>query len=100
MKWVEEIKLRAAVQKENEALNRLTGLDVDIQNTPGLSSIRVLVHATILSDYALRLNWDTPNAHIQGSPLGLRLKERLRPLGLLEHAVWIEQIDNLKKESP
>ena len=91
MKWVEEIKLRAAVQKKAEALHSLTGLGSELRSTPGLTAIRVFVHATICGDYALHLTWDTPDAHNQGSPLGLRLKERLRPLGLLEHAVWIEQ---------
>ena len=97
MQWIEEIKLRSAVQKESEALRSLTELSPDIRGTPGLTAIQVFVHATISGDYALHLNWDTPKAQPQGSPLGLRLKERLRPFGLLEHAVWIETLDKPKR---
>lgn len=91
MKWIEEIKLRAAANKEEEAFFRLMDLAADVRETKGVVEVRIYGHITIFGDLVLRLMWDTDYPESQGSRVGISLKEILKSYGLIELSVWIEK---------
>jgi len=90
MKWVEHIKLRATISKQ-EVLTQLMELEAGVRETPGLVEAVVYCHATIHNDYAFHLLWDTNRPQLQGSRLGVKLGQVLKGFGLVDHSVWIEK---------
>ena len=59
MVWIEEIKLRAAANKERKALHYLIDSARRMKNKNGLTRANVLTHAFLENDFSFQLVWDT-----------------------------------------
>lgn len=94
MKWLEIIRVQAAIGLESRAEDELTGLVRDVRNRPdnsGLLEIRPYHHASIPGCFVIQLTWNTKTPWVQGSLLGLRLTQTLKSFGLADHSVWISK---------
>lgn len=93
MKWLEMIKVQAAIGLESRAENKLAALAKDVLNSPessGLIETAVYNHAYIPGCFAMQLAWNTETPKIQGSLPGLRLTQTVKSLGMVDHSVWIK----------
>jgi len=94
MKWVEIISLRCPanidIQIVNELLEELHESDLAADTTNHLEEIRAYHHSVVETDLSIHIYWKSENGCGGKSPLGLRLYSVLKPLGLLNHSVWVE----------
>jgi hypothetical protein len=98
MKWMETIKVQAAIGREKSVEMALQDLAHAAANHPdcsGFLNATVYRHAVVPGYLAIHLFWDTEQAQIRGSVWGLNLIEILKAMGLVDHAVWIQ---NSKEE--
>jgi hypothetical protein len=96
MKWIETIKVQSAAGKEQITLTELTFLASEIRENPdcqGLREATVLYHGSVPGCFSLLLFWDTDHPQHQGSLLGINLAQSLKIFGLVDHSVWIENIE-------
>jgi hypothetical protein len=91
MVWIEEIKLRTALNKEKKAFRYLSNRVLQLKNIKGLTRAKVLVHAFLVNDFSLQLVWDTEALEGPGSEEGMNLREVLKQFGLVNYDVWIEK---------
>ena len=59
MVWIEEIKLRAAMNKEKKALRYLMNAAKSMKDVKGLTRANVLVHPFLTNDFSFQLEWNT-----------------------------------------
>ncbi len=87
MKWLEIIVVRTAAMSDQPIhfLNNATGSSP----APGLKEASVCSHASIPGDFAVSLLWETEEAKPWGSDLAIGLVQGLKPLGLVDHSIWI-----------
>jgi len=86
MKWIEVIKLRSStIDTMPPTSNLLVG-----DRPEGLLRITMYRHATVETDVILYLAWESETAQTEGSALALQLIYALKPFGLVNHSVWIE----------
>jgi pyruvate-formate lyase-activating enzyme len=93
MKWVEIITLRSPGNINRELVDELLkGVDEsDAADTPQhLIEIRAYHHFVVETDLSVHIYWESEKESKRKSPLGLRFAYALKPLGLLNHSVWIE----------
>ena len=91
MVWIEEIKLRTALNKEKKAVRFLRNTTLRLKNIKGLTRANVLAHAFLTNDFSLQLVWDTDALEGPGSEEGMNLREVLKQFGLVNYDVWIEK---------
>ncbi|MBW1895065.1 MAG: hypothetical protein JRI91_15440 [Deltaproteobacteria bacterium] len=91
MVWIEEIKLRTALNKEEKAFHYLMNAVLHMKNIKGLIRAKVLIHAFLTNDFSLLLVWDTDALEDLGSEEGMNLREVLKQFGLVNYDVWIEE---------
>jgi len=89
MKWMESIKVRAAVRLEKKAAAEFISLVKDIES-PGLDGVRVYLNVAYKGDISVQLHWDSEEPEHQGSFLGLKLEQAMKEFGLVDHSVWVE----------
>ena len=89
MKWMENIKVRAAVRLEEKAAAEFVSLVKDIES-PGLDGVRVYLNVAFKGDISVQLHWDSEEPEYQGSFLGLKLEQAMKEFGLVDHSVWME----------
>ena len=96
MKWVEIITLRSPGNINRELVDELLkGVDEPDSRTgtpKHLAEIRVYHHSVVETDLSVHIHWESEPGSQDKSPLGLRLSSALKPLGLLNHSVWVETI--------
>lgn len=95
MKWLETIKVQAASGQELMTERKLLALTHDIRKSSqesGVLHAEIYRHIAVPGYFALYLFWETESPQIQGSMLGLQLKQTLKTFGLVDHTVWTEQI--------
>ena len=95
MKWLEAMKVQTAIGQEQAVQNSLMSLAEEVRNSSnaaGLQDTKLYQHAMMPGYFVMQLFWDTEIPRIQGSLLGLQLKQTLKTFGLVDHTVWIEQI--------
>ena len=89
MKWMENIKVRAAVRLEEKAAAEFISLVKDIES-PDLDGVRVYLNVAFKGDISVQLHWDSVQPEYQGSFLGLKLEQAMKEFGLVDHSVWVE----------
>ena len=90
MKCIEIITLRSLAQADRQLVNELLR-QVFKEKESGLpASIRVYHHSIVETDLSIHIYWESEPGSQDKSPLGLRLSYVLKPLGLLNHSVWVE----------
>ncbi len=94
MKWLEAIKIQAASGQESVIQHELKTLTQGLCNRselPGLLDTMLHQHAMIPGHFMLLLFWETASPQVQGSTLGLQLKQMLKTFGLVDHTIWTDQ---------
>ena len=95
MKWVEIISLRCAANIDtlfvNELLKGISESDSATDTLEHLVEIRGYHHSIVETDLSIHIYWKSEPGSQNKSPLGLRFSSALKPLGLLNHSVWIER---------
>jgi len=95
MKWVEIISLRCAANIDasfvNELLKGISESDSATDTPEHLVEIRVYHHSIVETDLSIHIYWKSEPGSQNKSLLGLRFSSALKPLGLLNHSVWIER---------
>ncbi len=102
MKWVEIISLRCPgnidTQFIDELLKDVSECDSPTNTLSQLLEIRIYHHSVVETDLSIHIYWKSepyienkrPPGNQDKSPLGLRFSSALKPLGLLNHSVWVE----------
>jgi hypothetical protein len=95
MKWVEIITLRSPSKINGQFIDELlkgVGESDSPTDTPKhLVEIIIYHHSVVETDLSIHIFWESENKNQDKSPLGLRFSSALKPLGLLNHSVWIER---------
>ncbi len=102
MKWIEIISLRCPGNIDTRVIDELLK-DVSQCDSPTnaliqLQEIRTYHHSVVETDLSIHIYWKSeqgienkrPPGSQDKSPLGLRISSALKPLGLLNHSVWVE----------
>ena len=94
MKWVEIITLRSLEnidrQFAHELLKELNESGAPNDTLKNLIEIKLYHHSVVETDLSIHIYWKSEKESLRKSPLGLRLSSALKPLGLLNHSVWVE----------
>jgi hypothetical protein len=94
MKCVEIITLRSPGNTNREFVDELlkevseSGWPADAPNH--LVEIKIYRHSVVESDLSIHICWKSELGSQDKSPLGLRFSSVLKPLGLVNHSVWVE----------
>jgi hypothetical protein len=95
MKWVEIITLRSPSKINGQFIDELlkgVGESDSSTDTPNhLVEIKIYHHSVVETDLSIHIFWESEKENQDKSPLGLRFSSALKPLGLLNHSVWIER---------
>ena len=95
MKFIEIITLQSPSkinrQFIDELLKGVTESDAAADRAQHLEEIKVYHHSVVETDLSIHIYWESEKESQDKSPLGLRLSSVLRPLGLLNHEVWVEK---------
>jgi hypothetical protein len=94
MKWVEIISLRSPSkingQFIDELLKGVSECDSPTDTPNHLVEIKIYHHSVVETDLSIHIYWKSELRSHDKSPLGLRFSSTLKPLGLLNHSVWVE----------
>ena len=94
MKWVEIITVRSPGKIDRNLIDQLlNGPDEPDRATaaPGhLLDITIYHHSVVETDLSIHIHWESEKASESKSLLGLRFASALKPLGLVNHSVWVE----------
>lgn len=94
MKWIEIITLRSPEningELANELLKGVDESDVASDTQKHLVKIKTYHHSVVETDFSIHIYWESAQGRQDKSALGLRFFSILKPLGLLNHAVWVE----------
>jgi hypothetical protein len=94
MKWVEIITLRSPSKINGQFIDELlkgVGESDSPTDTPEhLVEIKIYHHSVVETDLSIHIFWESEPGSQNKSPLGLRFSYALKPLGLLNHSVWVE----------
>lgn len=93
MHWVEIINARMTKTSEPRELIRLFK---EIKaHVEALSSrdVRLAIyrHRLIENDWSIHLHWETDVNPSGKTDLGFKLAETIRPLAMVDHAIWVEE---------
>ena len=92
MKWIETITLRSTRTNADAGVAELL-MQARTPSGPATQrpvDIKIYHHAGIDTDFSIHIHWDGSANDQDKSPLGLRLAQNLKYLGLINHSVWIE----------
>lgn len=94
MNWIEIITLRSPgnIKRElvDEIMKSLSELDEVTDTIARLIEIKIYLHAVVESDLSIHIYWKSAQASQQKSSIGVSVASMLKPLGLLNHSVWVE----------
>jgi len=94
MKWIEIITLRSPSkingQFIDELLNGVGRSEEVTDRLNNLRGIRTYHHSVVETDLSIHIYWESEKECQDKSPLGLKFSSALKPLGLLNHTVWVE----------
>jgi hypothetical protein len=95
MKWVEIISLRSPSKINGQFIDELlkgVGESDSSTDTPKHPvEIKIYHHSVVETDLSIHIFWESEPGSQNKSPLGLGVCLALKPLGLLNHSVWIEK---------
>jgi hypothetical protein len=94
MKWVEIITLRSASkingQFIEELLKGVVESDSSTDTSNRLAEIKIYHQSVVETDLSIHIFWESEPGSQNKSPIGVKIYFALRPLGLLNHSVWVE----------
>ena len=90
MRWLEVIHLRVTDQDYERLMPTFTQLLDEIRKKESCRMVKLFRRALLETDVCLHLYHDSHDPEDGGSPVGLRLGDALKPLGMVHHTVWKE----------
>ena len=90
MKWIEIITLRSADNIHKSLILELLHQIEQLDTANGLTAISMYHQAEVGNNLSIHIHWKSEPGSQNKSPLGLRFSSALKPLGLLNHSVWVE----------
>lgn len=90
MMWLEVIHLRVTDQDYERLMPTFTQLIDKIREKESCRMVKLFRRALLETDICLHLYHDSHHPEDGGSPVGLRLVNALKPLGMVHHTVWME----------
>jgi len=90
MRWLEVIHLRVTDQDYERLMPIFTELRNEIREKESCLLVKLFRRALLETDVCFHLYHDSHDAEDGGSPVGLRLANALKPLGMVHHRVWSE----------
>ena len=90
MRWSEVITVRSVGNCKEMMASTLRELIIDAASDLGRDEIRVFRREKLDTDVCIVLLHNEKKTKSGGSPLGLRLVNALKELGIVHHVVWIE----------
>ena len=90
MKWIEIITLRSADNIHKSLILELLHQIEQHDTADGLTAISLYHQVEVGNNLSIHIHWKSEKESRCKSPLGLRLSSVLKPLGLLNHSVWVE----------
>ncbi len=94
MKSIEIITLRSPLKIDeqfiNELLKGVNEIDAMADRPQHLVEIKIYHHSVVETDLSIHIYWKSEPGSRNKSLLGLKFSSALKPLGLLNHSVWIE----------
>ncbi len=92
MKCVEILTLRSPLKINGQFINELLkGAGESDSVMPNhLIEIKIYHHSVVETDLSIHIYWKSELGGQEKSPLGIRVAYALKPLGLLNHSVWVE----------
>jgi hypothetical protein len=104
MKWVEIITLRSPSKINSQFIDELLkGVgesDSPTDTLKHLLEIKTYYHSLVETDLSIHIFWESEKENQDKTPLGLKLSSALKPLGLLNHSVWIERAARKNSHRP
>ncbi len=91
MSWVEIITLRSHGSLREALVRELLKPMPNGSEMAALLAMRVYRNPWVATDVSIHLCWDGTKTKPQESPIGLRLSETLKGVGLVNHSVWVEE---------
>ena len=91
MKWMEIIELRSVSSHQKSVEEKLKSIIEELDKQIKKQDLKLYSHISLENDYCIQLLYDSKNADINGSPLGMHLLSGLKEYGLVNHSVWIER---------
>jgi len=92
LRWVEIVNVRVAATTAPSTLEGLFG-DIRRNITSGAEGVvRLVIYRGSLvdSDWAIHIHRETAEGPMGRTALGLELADVVRPVGLVDHSIWIE----------
>ena len=83
MKWVEIITLRSPANIDTQFVYELLKEAGNSDSPKHLVEIRIYHHSVVETDLSIHIYWKSDPGRQNKSPLGLRLSDALKNLGLL-----------------
>jgi len=92
LRWMEAITLRTIATPADSGIVELLSqmLTPSGSSAPRPVDIKIYHLAGIDTDYSIHLHWDGNAGSQIKSPLGLRLANNLKYIGIINHSIWIE----------
>jgi len=90
MHWIEIIELRATGSRQSRLDEQLRELHRQVVRGEEQQAVTFYTRPGIDTDVSLHLFHASTEVSRRGSPLGLRLVSALKPYGLVNHTIWIE----------
>lgn len=90
MKWIEMIRLIGQCD-EQRGVDRLIAPEKIVAQEPGVLDAGIYINSNCANELCLQLLWDNDKPQIRGSRVGLSISEALKPYGMVNHVIWIEQ---------
>ena len=91
MRWVEIITLRSNGNFQESLIQELLKPGAKGDGSNGLIAMKIYRNAWVSNDLSIHLRWRSMNAEPKESPIGIRLSETLKELGLVNHSIWVEE---------
>ena len=97
MNWIEIITLRSSGYVQESLIRELLKTVGEDKEKDGLISMKIYRNVWVDTDMSFYLHWKSAEVGQQGSPLGFRLAQTLKELGLVNHSAWVEEPSFLEK---
>jgi len=90
MKWSEVIMVRSVGSNSKILAKPLQDLVADVMRSAGNDDIRIFHRENIATDICVVIFHCGKKTQTGGSPLGLRIVDAFRKIGLVYHTIWNE----------
>jgi hypothetical protein len=94
VKWVEIIKVRTVGEPESLLVAEIFRDFSTMEKGMPPLAMKLYHHATVESDLCIHFYWESETISPRKSPVGLRIVESIGALGVSNHSIWVEDVDD------